>query len=63
VAEKDGLPDEIRKKLLEKQAEAEEQGHLDEIDLDQVSGGAYVASNNPGVVEPSIAKIRPRGVE
>jgi hypothetical protein len=46
MTDKDELPEEIRKKLLEEKAQAEADGlELDDVDLDRVAGGAYTGIN------------------
>ncbi len=42
------LPEAIRKKLLEKKEQGADESALDEIDLDQVAGGAYLSFNGSG---------------
>ena len=50
MTEKDDLPEEIRKKLLEKRADSDA-GSIDEIDLDEVAGGAYSGINRTVAAE------------
>lgn len=47
MSDQDRIPEEIREKLLEEPGDGgEPSGMIDEIDLDQVAGGAYTYHNS-----------------